>query len=64
MNFFVVWEYIKALFDAPFSTTKNGLSIIGLSVAALLAVWVLCGFLAALKDIGRDLKRKFFGGGS
>ena len=63
MILFLVWEYIKALFDAPFSTTENGLSIIGLSVAALLALWVLFGFLAALGDIGRDLKRKFFGGG-
>jgi hypothetical protein len=53
-----VWDYIKGLFDAPFSTTENGLGIIGLSVVALVALWVLCGFFGALRDIAGDLKRK------
>ena len=53
-----MWDYIKGLFDAPFSTTENGLGIIGLSVVALVALWVLCGFLGALRDIAGELKRK------
>jgi len=56
--FLFVWDYIKGLFDAPFSTTENGLGIIGLSVVALVALWVLCGFFGALRDIAADLKRK------
>lgn len=53
-----MWDYIKGLFDAPFSSTSNTLSIVGLSVAGLLALWVLCGFAGALRDIVADLWNK------
>lgn len=54
----IVWDYIKGLFDAPFSSTSNTLSILGLSVAGLLALWVLSGFAGALRDIVADLLKK------
>ena len=58
MSFPVVWDYIKGLFDSPFSSTSNTLGILGLSVACLLALWVLCGFVGALRDIFGDLIKK------
>ena len=58
VSFVEVWDYIKGLFDAPFSSTVNGLSIVGLSIAGFLALWLLCGFLGALRDIFADLAKK------
>ena len=58
MNLPEVWDYIKGLFDAPFSSTSNTLSIVGLSIAGLLGLWLLCGFLGALRDIFTDLTKK------
>ena len=58
MSFIFVWDYIKGLFDAPFSSTTNGLSIVGLSIAAFIALWVLCGFAGAIRDICGDLMKK------
>ncbi len=58
MNLPEVWDYIKGLIDAPFSSTSNGLSIVGLSIAGPLALWLLCGFLGALRDIFTDLAKK------
>ena len=58
MSFTFVWDYIKALFDAPFSSTVNGLSIVGLSIAAFIVLWVLCGFAGAIRDICGDLMKK------
>ena len=51
-------DYIKGLFDSPFSSTSNTLGILGLSVACLLVLWVFCGFVGALRDICGDLLRK------
>ena len=59
-----MWDSITGLFDAPFSSTGNTLGILGLSVAALFALWVLCGFVGAIIDIVGGLLKKFSGGGS
>ena len=53
-----VWDYIKGLFDAPFSSTLNGLSIVGLCAVGLLALWLFCGFLGAVRDIFADVQKK------
>jgi hypothetical protein len=58
VSFTKVWDYIKGLFDAPFSSTVNGLSIVGLCLGGVLALWLLCGFLGALRDIFADLQKK------
>jgi len=57
----VVWDYIKGLFEEPFSSTGNTLGILGLSVAALLVLWVFCGFVGAIRDIVADLLKKLSG---
>lgn len=58
VSFVEVLDYIKGLFDSPFSSTSNTLGILGLSVACLLVLWVLCGFVGALRDICGDLLKK------
>ena len=57
-----MWDSIKGLFEAPFSSTGNTLGILGLSVAALIALWVLCGFVGAIIDIVGGVMKKLSGG--
>ncbi|MCP4848071.1 MAG: hypothetical protein GY899_09020 [Verrucomicrobiaceae bacterium] len=61
MIFVFVWDAIKELFEEPFSSTGNTLGILGLSVAALLSLWVFCGFVGAIRDIVSDLIKKLSG---
>ena len=58
MNLPKVLDYIKGLFDSPFSSTGKTLGIVLLSVTGLLALWVLCGFVGAIRDIFGDLMKK------